>query len=264
MNEYTGQARVEIADDCLISSNVRLEEGVTVGARVVFVEDPSQKTLVRSGATIGAAAVIGAGVEIGYGALIRPGSVILQSVPPNAVVEGNPASVVGYLNTDSLATRPEITNRDTSSFTGQIAPAVQALGIGESAMYLMRRVIDTRGNLSVGEIDKELPFRPARYFLVFEVPSTELRGEHAHKACHQFLICVHGSCRVLLDDGKQRCEVTLDRPNLGVYMPPMIWGTQYRYSKDAVLLVFASHGYDADDYLRTYDDFMKVLGEVEA
>jgi hypothetical protein len=109
----------------------------------------------------------------------------------------------------------------------------------------------------------EVPFSPARYFAVFDVPSQELRGEHAHKRCQQFLICLHGSCRVLLDDGEQRCEVTLDRPDVGVFMPEMIWGTQYRYSPDAVLLVFASRTYEAKDYLRTYEEFQIELEKMK-
>jgi hypothetical protein len=120
----------------------------------------------------------------------------------------------------------------------------------------MKRVADLRGELSVGEFEPELPFVPKRYFLVFNVPTREVRGEHAHRVCHQFLICVHGSCRILLDDGNNRREMTLDRPELGVYMPPMIWGTQYRYSANAVLLVFASHSYDPGDYIRSYDAFL--------
>jgi len=66
----------------------------------------------------------------------------------------------------------------------------------------MRKVIDARGALTVGEMPDEMPFRPERYFVIYDVPSAELRGEHAHKRCEQFLICLHGSCRVLLDDGK--------------------------------------------------------------
>lgn len=124
----------------------------------------------------------------------------------------------------------------------------------------MRRISDPRGSLTVGEVASELPFKPERYFLTFDVPSAELRGEHAHKQCQQFLICVHGSCQVMVDDGSNRSEVLLDRPDLGVFMPAMIWGTQHKYSSDAVLLVFASHRYDPDDYLRTYGDF---LAEVE-
>ncbi|RKF12374.1 isomerase [Roseovarius spongiae] len=243
------------AEDCIIPANVTIEAGVRLGPRVVFVEDVTRPILVRGSAIIEAAAVIGGGVEIGQGALVRAGAVVLRSVPPNAIVEGNPAQVVGYCSDPESGSRPTITNKDHSDFTGMTAPAVIDLGVGDGAMYLMRRVVDARGGLTVGEVAKELPFAPARYFLVFDVPSSELRGEHAHRQCHQFLICVHGSCRVLLDDGDRRCEVTLDRPDLGVYMPPMIWGTQYRYSRDAVLLVFASHGYDAADYLRTYDDF---------
>ena len=252
------------AGDCIIPPNVTLEAGVRLGPRVVFVEDVTRPISVRAGTLIEAAAVIGAGVEIGQGALVRAGAVVLRSVPPNAIVEGNPAQVVGYRNDAAPGDRPAITNRDFSDFGGQAAPAVIDLGVGGGAMYLMRRVVDARGGLSVGEVEKELPFVPARYFLVFDVPSSELRGEHAHRQCHQFLICVNGSCRVLLDDGDRRCEVTLDRPDLGVYMPPMIWGTQYRYSRDAVLLVFASHGYDASDYLRTYDDFMLARNEARS
>jgi hypothetical protein len=138
-------------------------------------------------------------------------------------------------------------------------PSKVDLGVSNSTLFLMRRITDARGSLTVGEVPNEVPFSPARYFVVFDVPSMELRGEHAHKQCQQFLICLHGSCRVLLDDGQNRCEVTLDRPDMGVFMPQMIWGTQYRYSSDAVLLVFASRTYEAEDYLRSYDDFLAEL-----
>lgn len=248
-------------DDCIVPPNVKIEEGVRIGPRVVFVEDSSRETVVRAGTVIEAAAVIGAGVTIGQGALLRAGAVVLRSVPPNAIVEGNPAQLVGYRNDPEQDARPVVTNKDFSAFGGKAAPAVIDLGVSGSAMYMMRRVSDARGGLTVGEVARELPFAPARYFIVFDVPSSELRGEHAHRECHQFLICTHGSCRVLLDDGKRRCEVTLDRPDLGVYMPPMIWGTQYRYSRDAALLVFASHGYDGSDYLRTYDDFISACAK---
>ena len=130
------------------------------------------------------------------------------------------------------------------------------LEVGESALYLMRQVTDPRGSLTVGEVPTEVPFEPKRYFAVYGVPSSELRGEHAHKVCEQFLLCLNGSVRVLLDDGSKRCEVILDRPEMGVYMPAMTWGTQYRYSRDAVLLVFASMPYSADDYIREYKDFI--------
>ncbi|MCA2185153.1 FdtA/QdtA family cupin domain-containing protein [Nonomuraea cavernae] len=131
--------------------------------------------------------------------------------------------------------------------------------MGKATLHELRVAKDLRGELSVGEFERELPFRPARYFLVYNVPSREVRGEHAHRRCDQFLICVRGSCGVLLDDGRNRREISLDRPSRGVYMPAMIWGTQYRYSPDALLLVFASHPYDPDDYIRSYDEFRRVV-----
>ena len=136
-----------------------------------------------------------------------------------------------------------------------IRPSVIDLGVDSSSLYLMRKIKDSRGSLCVGEGPTEVPFCPQRYFIVYDVPSRELRGEHAHKECEQFLICLHGSCRILLDNGIDRCEVILDRPDMGVYMPAMIWGTQYRYSEDAVLLVFASKAYNPDDYIRSYNEF---------
>ena len=242
-----------ISDDCIIPDSAKIEDDVSIGHRVIFAGDD---ILIRANARLDAACVIGEGVTVGQGAWVRAGAVVLRSVPPNAIVEGNPAQVVGYQNTTSAAHRPDPRHIDIHSFGHIERPARVPLGVGESALYLMRRVTDARGALTVGEVPTEVPFSPARYFAVFDVPSVELRGEHAHKRCQQFLICLHGSCRVLLDDGLQRCEVTLDRPDMGVFMPEMIWGTQYRYSPDAVLLVFASRTYEAEDYLRTYDDFL--------
>ena len=132
------------------------------------------------------------------------------------------------------------------------------LGIGASTLHQLRFVHDMRGNLSVGEYERDIPFVPKRYFLVFDVPTPEVRGEHAHRVCHQFLICVRGSCRILLDDGTRRREITLDRPDLGIYVPAMVWATQHSYTPDATLLVFASEYYDPDDYVRSYEEFCSL------
>ena len=91
------------------------------------------------------------------------------------------------------------------------------------------------------------------------MPSKEVRGEHAHRRLHQFLVCVKGSCSVVVDDGKAREELFLDRADVGLYVPPMIWTTQYKYSQDAVLLVLASAAYDPDDYIRDYDEFLQAV-----
>lgn len=248
--------KTTIVNDCIIPDSAQIEAGVKFGQRVVLAGDG---IFIRANARLDSACVIGEGVTIGQGAWVRAGAVVLRTIPANAIVEGNPAQVVGYL-THTVSDRRDAPRLvDIHSLGNLERPARVPLGVGASALYLMRRISDARGSLTVGEVPTEVPFSPARYFAVFGVPSVELRGEHAHKRCQQFLICLHGSCRVLLDDGNHRCEVNLDRPDMGVFMPEMIWGTQYCYSHDAVLLVFASRTYEADDYLRTYDEFLTEI-----
>ena len=113
-----------------------------------------------------------------------------------------------------------------------------------------------RGHLCAGEFERQIPFAPKRFFMVFGVPGGEVRGQHAHRRCHQFLVVARGSVAVTVDDGATRDVIVLDRPDVGVYIPPMIWGEQSQYSEDALLLVFASDHYDADDYIRDYDEFV--------
>ncbi len=239
--------------DYIIPEDARIELGATLGAFVILA---GKNIVIRANARLDAGCVIAEGVTVGQGAWVRAGAVVLRSVPPNAIMEGNPAQIVGYVDRAPYGHRANSRLIDVQSLGNIERPARIPLDVGESALYLMRRVTDARGSLTVGEVPTELPFSPSRYFAVFGVPSVELRGEHAHKRCQQFLICLHGSCRVLLDDGVQRCEVILDRPDMGIFMPEMIWGTQYRYSSDAALLVFASRPYESEDYLRTYDDFL--------
>ena len=121
-------------------------------------------------------------------------------------------------------------------------------------------IIDQRGNLTAGEFGKSIPFEVKRYFIVYQVPLIEVRGEHAHRECHQFLVCARGRISVIADNGSTREEFVLDRPDIGLHLPPMTWGVQYKYSPDAVLLVFASQYYDADDYIRDYQEFLAAAG----
>lgn len=111
----------------------------------------------------------------------------------------------------------------------------------------------------VGELNKQLPFRVERFFFVSQVPEGEPRGIHAHKRCHQFLVCVAGSVKAMVDNGEQRTVVALDTPSLGLHMPPLTWGAQYDYSEDAVLLVLASDVYDPDDYIHEYEEFLGIV-----
>ncbi|WJS92690.1 sugar 3,4-ketoisomerase [Microbacterium testaceum] len=122
----------------------------------------------------------------------------------------------------------------------------------------LRTVSDIRGALLPVDLPGDLPFDARRVFFVHGVPSKEVRGEHAHRQCEQFLICLTGSVSCIVDDGTKRNVYVLDDPSLGLYMPKMTWGTQYDYSADAVLIVFASHPYDDADYIRDYEEFREL------
>ena len=131
-----------------------------------------------------------------------------------------------------------------------------------AALHRLPLISDMRGALTFGEIGQHLPFAIKRYFVVFDVPSREVRGEHAHRDLHEFLICLRGSCSVALDDGHARDEVVLDTPTIGLHVPPLVWRVHYKYTQDAVMLVLASDIYRADDYIRDYDRFIALVGTI--
>jgi len=125
------------------------------------------------------------------------------------------------------------------------------------------RVTDARGKLSAVELEQVLPFTPRRLFVVYDVPSSSLRGEHAHHSCHQFLVCLSGACKVMVDDGTNRQEFQLDVSWSGLYVPPLIWAAQHSFSTETAVLVLASHAYDAVDYIRDYDEFLEAIKGVK-
>jgi UDP-2-acetamido-3-amino-2,3-dideoxy-glucuronate N-acetyltransferase len=143
---------------------------------------------------------------------------------------------------------------------GETKVLTRPTGVRGVDIYQFPWVKDPRGDLTVGQFESEFPFRPKRYFIISGVPAWEIRGEHAHKNCHQFLICAYGKCSVTVDDGTTRREILLSQPSIGIHIPPMIWGTQWQYSPDASLLVFASELYDPSDYIREYDEFVTASG----
>jgi len=127
-------------------------------------------------------------------------------------------------------------------------------------VYDLPVIRDSRGSLSYAEYGKDLPFITKRYFVVFDVPAGEVRGGHAHKSVEQFLVCVKGSVWVTIDDGRQQIQILLEGPARGLYVPPLIWSTQHGHSPDAVLLVLSSETYDADEYIRSYEEFKNLAG----
>ncbi len=249
--------RVTIKCGVQLWDGIEIEDDVFVGPNATFTNDPNPRskqylttyprTYIQKFASIGANATILPGLTIGRGAMVGAGAVVTHNVPPNATVVGNPARIMGYVATVSQRQPPASSSLEEEGLSCPVK---------DVAIIKLPTFMDMRGTLSVGEVGDQLPFEPQRYFLVYDVSSKEVRGEHAHKILQQFLVCTHGACSVMVDDGQNRTEITLERPDIGLYIPPKIWTTQFKYSQDAVLLVLASLPYDPDDYIRDYDEFL--------
>jgi UDP-2-acetamido-3-amino-2,3-dideoxy-glucuronate N-acetyltransferase len=257
-NDVTVGDRVTVKSGVQLWDGIVLEDDVFVGPNVTFTNDPFPRskiypeafarTVVEAHASIGGGAVILPGVRIGQFAMVGAGSVVTKDVPPFAIVLGNPARITGYVDSDGV--RLGRADVPTSWPDAQSAP---------TPLISLRQARDIRGSLTVTEFADDLPFAPQRFFAVYDVPSKDVRGEHAHRKCEQFLVCLKGSVTAIVDDGSSRHEYVLDDPSVGLYMPAMTWGTQYSYSSDAVLGVFASLGYDDSDYIRDYAQFKRAL-----
>lgn len=257
---------VVVGDRVTIKSGVQLWDGLRVGDDVFigpnasFVNDafPRSKqrpdsflqTTLSDGCSIGAGATILGGLSVGTGAMIGAGAVVTRDVPPFAIVTGNPARIRGYVGAEDIT--PAASNSTPASPSNSQAHGARLIDL--------HSVADLRGRLAAGEIDAQLPFVPKRVFFVYDVPTAEVRGEHAHKTLAQLLICTHGSLSVVVDDGRARAEFHLDDPARGLYVPPHIWAIQYGYSRDAVLMVLASDVYDSTEYIRDYDEFRRIVG----
>jgi len=251
--------RVTIKSGVQLWDGLRVADDVFIGPNATFTNDknPRSKQLPQSflvtkieiGASIGANATILPGVTIGRFAMVGAGAVVTHNVPPYAIVVGNPARISGYIGVSQKAVLPA---------DGLLSDSKSKIVAGNATVSSLTQATDMRGSLAAIEFASQCPFTPKRLFFVYGVPSTQVRGEHAHFKCHQFLIAVAGFVSVSVDDGKDRDSIILDSPNLGLYVPPLTWGSQYRFSHDAVLAVLASHEYDESDYIRDYESFRKI------
>lgn len=122
---------------------------------------------------------------------------------------------------------------------------------------------DDRGQLVALEERKDIPFDIKRIYYIYDTLAGVRRGFHAHKNLQQILICVHGSCKIHLDNGFETEEVLLDKPTEGLYISNNMWREMYDFSPDAVLMVLASELYDESDYIRDYDEFLRFVKETE-
>jgi dTDP-4-dehydrorhamnose 3,5-epimerase-like enzyme len=118
---------------------------------------------------------------------------------------------------------------------------------------------DERGKLVALESGINVPFEINRVYYIFDTKNGIHRGLHTHIKLQQYLVCVSGECKILLDDGRKKEIFHLDTPSIGVYVGPMIWREMYDFSPDCVLLVLASDFYDEQDYIRNYEDFLELL-----
>ena len=254
--------RVTIGDRIRLSAGIAIENDVVVGADVIFLVHNSsgdqtrsrlgKGTVIKAGACIGRGAVLIPGVVIGCGAVIGDGTVVTRDVPPYGIVSGNPGQLIGF-STNGGEYEP------TAAKSGDLITAISSPVKGVTRVAVNVHAQE-RGILHVASYPSVIPFEVRRLFVVSRVPSGEVRGNHAHRRCHQFLICVAGSCLVTIDDGKNRETIALNSPAIALHLRPLVWGLQHDYSEDASLLVLASEEYDRDEYIVNYDEFLRLAG----
>lgn len=131
----------------------------------------------------------------------------------------------------------------------------------DCSLIQLSKIVNPAGNITVVENNIHLPFSTKRIFYLYDIPSGESRGAHAHRQCHQFLIAASGSFEVTLDDGKVQRVVQLNRPNVGLHIPPKIWASEVNFSSGSICLVLASDIYNESDYIRNYKEFLDYINE---
>lgn len=127
--------------------------------------------------------------------------------------------------------------------------------------YAFQQHGDDRGQLIALEELRDIPFEIKRVYYVYDTARGVRRGFHSHRTLQQILICIHGTCKVLLDNGKEKKIISLEKPYEGLYVPQNMWREMYDFSSDAVLMVLASEYYKEEDYIRDYEEFLKISEE---
>ena len=133
--------------------------------------------------------------------------------------------------------------------------------VADCKIINLRKISDPRGNLTVIESNIDIPFETKRVYYIYDVPGGEFRGAHAHKTLEQIMIAISGSFNVNIDNGTQKSTFHLNRAYYGLYIPRMIWRDMDNFSSGSVCLVLASDYYNESDYIRDYDEFIKIAGD---
>lgn len=134
------------------------------------------------------------------------------------------------------------------------------VSVFDCAVIELPRITNRAGNITPVHPNVNIPFEVKRCFYSFDIPGGESRGAHAHKECHQLLVAAGGSFEVVLDDGINKRTVLLNRPFYGLHIPPGIWASEQGFSSGSICLVLASHGYEEEDYIRDYNEFLTYRG----
>ena len=260
------EGKVVIGDRVTVKCGVQLWDGVVleddvfVGPNATFTNDhfprsrvyPSEypKTTVHQGASIGANATILPGITVGKRAMVGAGAVVTRSVPAGAVVLGNPARILRYISA-ALGDREPVSEMQLPERPFELIPG--------AVVSEICRFEDLAGETVGAHFAKEVPFVPAKYSVYLPTEGSRPRNALALRRGSQFMVCVRGRCKALLDDGVQRGSLALDRPSLGLLVPPLVWCVQHQFSPDAALLVFSSLPDDPDVRIGDYNDFLRAL-----
>ena len=130
--------------------------------------------------------------------------------------------------------------------------------IDDCSLIELPKIKNRAGNITAIENNINIPFGVSRIFYLYDIPGGENRGAHAHKECDQLLVATSGSFEVQLDDGNEKKTVILNQPFRGLHIPPGIWASEINFSSGSICLVLASDKYDEKDYIRNYNEFLKI------
>ena len=256
-------SRVTVGQGVRLRAGLRAEDDVRIGANVAFAdagpgddaagaERQPVATQLRQGASIGANATIRRGVTVGSMATVSAGAVVARDVPPNAIVEGNPARIAGYVDTVHAGFGKAATPGTANA--GDTLPSLRA---ARARLVRLPRIVDLRGALSFGEIGAHLPFVPKRFFAIYDVPGREVRGEHAHRELEQFLICLKGPASSCWTTAGNATRWNCPRPRSGCTSRQWCGASVHVHARCAD----AGAGVGclpAPDYIRNYDEFLAL------
>ena len=248
--------RVKIMDHTWLAGKMVIQDNVFISGGVMTSNDNDIASLgeqyqyddsrvlgstIKKSAVIGVGAILLPGVIVGKNSVVAAGAVVTKDIPNGKVVMGIPARVV----------------RNVKGVKSKIKGT--EISIKQCQKITLPKITDPRGNLTVVESERHIPFNIRRVFYIYEVPDDALRAGHALKICYQVLVAIAGSLDVMVNDGKDKKIFKLDSPNKGLLIPPNIWREMFNFSKGAVCLVFASEFYDPQDYYRDYRSYVSEL-----